>query len=119
MKQAKDMSNSELKVAAQNGNDEAQYILGYSYIVGDCITVDTQKGLEYFSDAASQGHAKALTELGCFLINGFTGMDGYSIPKDINQAYAHLSKAAETGHAYAAKRLQEIKEKHPDLSSAA
>ena len=45
--------------AAVLGNPEAQYMLGNIYFKGKITPKNTQKALQYFQDAADQGHSKS------------------------------------------------------------
>ena len=47
------------QIAAQLGNPDAQYSLGYMYANGDSVARDYAKGLFWYRKAAMQGHEKA------------------------------------------------------------
>lgn len=51
--------NEWLLKAAQNGNADAQYQLGYNILTGKGCQVEKQKGINWIVYAAQQGHAKA------------------------------------------------------------
>lgn len=62
----KDFKNAEkyLKIAADGGNANAQYVLGFMYKSGH-ITVDLPKAIEYLEKAKAQGHSFSAMELVC------------------------------------------------------
>ena len=87
----KNFRNAEkyLKIAADSGNAEAQYILGFMY-KGGHVTKDYAKAIEYFEKAKAHSHSFSALELS-FL---------YQQPGFINyqRAYECAKMAAEHGY---------------------
>ena len=85
--------------SAQQGYDEAQYVLGLYY--KDDLTdipnvnIDFAKSAEWFKKAAVQNHTGALFHLALLYRNG----DG--VPKDNIKSIKLCHKAAQQGHDYA------------------
>lgn len=82
--------------AAEQGEPNAQYLLGYEYIVqgGDEVTrEDTLEALGWWRKAAAQGVKGAQFYLGVFY------HDGNGVPKDYRAALEWFSKGAEQGDA--------------------
>ncbi|MBR5638613.1 MAG: SEL1-like repeat protein [Muribaculaceae bacterium] len=85
----------ELVNAAENGDSEAQNILGECYYLG--YGVDENKGaaIEWFEKAANQGYIDAQFSLGaCYY-------DGEGVSKNYEEAVKWLTKAANNGHVVA------------------
>ncbi len=80
---------------AEQGNADAQYILGVMYERGDGVPRDYVEAVRLYRLAAEQGHANAQTALGTMY---FTG-DG--VPQDDVEAVRLYRLAAEQGHANA------------------
>lgn len=76
--------------AAQQGNAEAQYILGTLYAKG--IKPDAEQAFHWFSSAAVLGNPKAMHNLAIALLNG----DG--VAKDKTSAVNWLVRAANLGY---------------------
>jgi hypothetical protein len=51
---------------ADEGNGEAQFILGTCYFYGRGVAQDTKRGITYWTEAATQGIAPAQTALGAY-----------------------------------------------------
>ena len=49
----------QLQQAAEQGDAEAQFILGSCYEAGDGVKQDKAEAVKWFRKAAEQGHAKA------------------------------------------------------------
>ena len=77
--------------AAQQGNAESQYDLGYHYYFGRHIAKDKEKAVEYFHKAAAQGHLEAQYKLG-HMYN-----IGLCVKQNKEKALEWFCKAAENG----------------------
>ncbi len=58
-----DLSLDELQQAAESGDPDAQYALGYLYFYGKTVTQNTQTGLNWIKRAAVQSQAQAIQAL--------------------------------------------------------
>jgi len=80
------------RMAADQGNAEGQYQVGYFYELGEGVTKDQTEALTWFHKAADQGNPKAQYELGvCYA-------RGWAVKEDDSEALKWLLKAAEQGH---------------------
>ncbi len=79
---------TKLKILANKGDIEAQYILGARYDYGKEVLQDHKKAVDWYTKAAQQGHAMAQTALGVCYANG----EGVS--QDYNVATQLFKKAA-------------------------
>lgn len=80
-----------VRKAAEQGNADAQELLGILYADGLGVSQDYQQAANWYQKAAEQGNAGAQEFLGMLYGNG----DG--VPKDLRQAAYWLRKAAEQG----------------------
>ena len=87
----------QLKARAEEGNAEAQFLLGWEYANGEVRNYKT--AAEWFRKAAEQGNAPAQRELGCMYY------DGDGVAQDFEQAVAWWKKAAEAGDCHAMGNL--------------
>ncbi|HHH44337.1 MAG TPA: sel1 repeat family protein [Gammaproteobacteria bacterium] len=78
--------------AAENGDIEAQYDVGYRYEKGRGVDSDDETAFEWYSKAADQGLDKAQYKVGCFYLKG------QGIDKSLADAEAWLNKAADQGY---------------------
>ena len=89
----------ETKKQAEQGDAEAQNILGFIYTSGafkdEGIPENDKEGLKYYTKAAEQGDAEAQISLGSMYYGGL------GIPKNDPEAFKWYTKAAEQGEAYA------------------
>ncbi len=85
--------------AAEQGDADAQYSLGFMYRKGEGVPKDAQHGAAWIKKAAEQRHAYAQYSL------GFMYKEGEGVSKDAQQAVAWFRKAAEQGHADAQNQL--------------
>jgi len=84
---------------ANDGDAWAQYILGYSHLLGLGISANPEMAVEYFSKAAKNGNAPAQCTLGaCYF-------DGTGVSKNCQEGALWFFKAAEQGLAKAQFRL--------------
>ena len=77
--------------AAEDGNAEAQLLLGNCYHEGDGVIQDSQMAFTLFKQASEQGLAAADLALSLCYATG----DG--VPEDENLAFHHMKKAADRG----------------------
>ena len=85
--------------AAEQGNANAQYNLGWCYRNGRGVTQDYNESVRWYRKAAEQGDADAQNDLGwCY-------ETGRGVTQDYNEAVRWYRKAAEQGHAYAQSNL--------------
>ncbi len=74
--------------AAEQGDAEAQYNLGFMYGYGKGVSQDYAEAVKWYRKAAEQGYAKAQLSLG--LAYGL----GQGVPQDLAQAHMWLNLAA-------------------------
>ena len=87
------------KVLAEQGDPQAQSLLGIMYDYGLGILEDDDEALKWYRKAADQGHADAQLSLaGVYEL-------GSILPKDDIEAVRWYRKAAEQGHAIAQSSL--------------
>jgi TPR repeat protein len=89
----------ELKLPADEGNPEAQFLLGVMYGMGLGVRQDYAESLMWFRNAARQGNANAQACLGVMYY------EGRGVKKDYTQAAHWYEKAAEQGNANAQNNL--------------
>ena len=90
----------ELKPVAEQGNIEAQFILGFMYESGEGVPEDDAKAAQWYEKAAQQGEPNAQNNLG--LLYAF----GKGVPKDLVQAYFWFDIAAENSQADFDKKMR-------------
>lgn len=61
---------SQNQILAYQGDAEAQYSLGLSYLYAYGVSQNYSKAVEWFQEAANQGHAEAQFVLGVIYGNG-------------------------------------------------
>lgn len=103
----KDMKKAFLliKGAADEGYDEAQYILSEFYINGIATSKNYARAVEYLQKAAKQGHPLATMQLADVLSLGEI------YPQDIKRAYILYNTAAGIGISGAAGKRDELETK--------
>lgn len=84
-----------LKKAAQQGDPDAQYRLGYLYEDGDGVAENSAEAVKWYREAAAQGNADAQFRLGLMY------EDGNGVAKKAEKADKWIRRAAEQGHAEA------------------
>ena len=90
---------AELKIAAENGDDEAQHRLALCYLYGDDIEQDDALAAEWFAKAAAQGNAYAQHDLAmCYYF-------GTGVARDYAKAFSWFAESAENGDIWAVYRL--------------
>lgn len=87
-----DEALAPLTEAAQAGNAEAQFCLGYMYLFGKGVAPNEAKAFELFQKSADQGNADAQCNL------GFIYYLGKVVPQSKNRAFEMFKKAAEQGN---------------------
>jgi hypothetical protein len=85
--------------AAEQGDADAQFRLGYMYEVGDGVPEDDTEATKWWFKAAEQGHVEAQSKL------GFMYDLGRGVPEDHTEAVKWYRKAAEQGDADAQEFL--------------
>jgi len=80
------------RLAAERGHDDAQYNLGFMYILGEGTQADVKEGLRWLHLSAMQGNWCARHLLADLHSNGY-----YGVPKSIEEAkrWDHLQLVAE------------------------
>ena len=88
-------SSEDIRTAAENGDQEAQYNMGLKYADGKGVPQNYAEAVKWIRRAAEQGHAEAQNTLGVM----------YRIGEGVKQNFADAArwylKAAEQGHAKA------------------
>lgn len=93
-----------IKLAAENNNSEAQYILGLIYYNGDDnIEQNKHEAKKWFQLSGDNGHAEALYSLGIMYFEGEGGFE-----KDEQMAASLWRLAAEKGHTDAQYKIGEL-----------
>lgn len=96
---AVDSQNSTLSSAARQGDAEAQYYLGWKYLLGDGVPQDYKQAEDWLRKASAQGMGKAHHALGQMYDRGL------GVNQDYKQAVTWYRKAAEQGVAPAQNDL--------------
>ena len=98
---AKDLSEAArlYKLAAKQGNANAQANLGFCYYSGEGVVEDLSKAVELSTLAANQGHAAAQSNL------GFCYYSGEGVVKDLSKTVEFYTLAANQGNASAQSNL--------------
>ena len=91
-----------LKVAAEQGDADAQYNLGHMYDTGEGIPKNPAEAVRWYRMAAEQGLADAQNNLGRMYDTG------EGVPEDYVQAYAWYNIAAAQGNETAKENLEII-----------
>ncbi len=88
-----------MKAAADAGNPDAQFDLGYAYLFGEGVGRDDTEAVYWFFLSAEQDHMYAQYFLGALL------EEGRGISQNSRRAAQYFNAAAEQGHAYAQYEL--------------
>ena len=83
------------RFAAEQGNADAQALLGDMYYTGQGVSQDYQEAVKWYRLAAEQGVAQPQYNLGLMYNNG------QGVPQDYQEAVRWYHLAAEQGHANA------------------
>ena len=78
--------------AAETGNAEAQFDIGYAYYTGEGTERDYTTAAMWFKRSAKQKFAKALYNL------AYCYMNGRGVPRDYDKATSHQGRKAEKGN---------------------
>lgn len=78
--------------AAETGNAEAQFDVGYAYYTGEGTQRDYTSAAMWFKRSAKQKFAKALYNL------AYCYMNGRGVPRNYDKAYSLLVESAETNY---------------------
>ncbi|WP_319585718.1 tetratricopeptide repeat protein [uncultured Desulfobulbus sp.] len=89
------LSFYEVLEKAEQGNAQAEYLLGRRYYFGEGVTQDREKAAQWHTKAADQGHATAQYVLGLLYSTG----DG--VHQDKKKAVGWITRAAGQGLAEA------------------
>ena len=95
----------EFRQTAEQGDAEAQYILGFMYNIGGGVPEDDTEAVKWFRKSAEQGNAKAQYNLGMMYYYG-TG-----VPEDYVESYMWLNLSAARGTKEAMQNKEVISEK--------
>jgi uncharacterized protein len=99
------------RLAAERGHDDAQYNVGFMYILGDGAEANLDEGLRWIHRAAMQGNWNARHLLADLYRNGY-----YGVPKSIEQAkrWEFLESVAEIKRRRRPRRirLNELRESY-------
>ena len=90
-----DTDLATLRRLADQGNPEAQYVLGDRFQYGKGVQPDSTRAVAWYQKAADQGLADGQVSLGIMYELGL------GVPQDYAQAAAWNRKAADQGHALA------------------
>lgn len=82
---------SEWRPLAEQGNAEAQNMLGYMYRYGQGVTQDFELARQWYRRAADRGNAMAQNNLGALY------RQGLGVPQDYQEAFRWFLRAAEQG----------------------
>ena len=91
-----------LQAAANNGDANAQFQLGFLYNSGQGVPQDAAQAAAWYLKAADQGDANAQFNLGVLYVQG------QGVPQDYAQAAAWFRKAADQGVAAAQNNLGDM-----------
>ena len=94
-----DMDVATLRRLANQGNPEAQYVLGDRYQYGKGVKPDNTQAVAWYQKAADQGLADGQAGLAIMYELGL------GVPKDSAQAVAWFQKSADQGDARAQRNL--------------
>ncbi len=89
----------QLKIKAEKGEPDAQFLLGVCYNTGGGVTKDPMEAVKWFRKAAERGSAEAQHALACCYY------EGNGVSKDTGEAVRWFRKAAEQGYAEAQVNL--------------
>ena len=90
------------RLAAENGDAEAQNNMGVMYEKGRAVPQNDKEALKWFRLAAEQGLAEAQNDL------GYMYKEGQGVTQDYKEALKWYRLAAEQGHAEARKKIKRL-----------
>jgi len=85
-------SDKWLRIAANNGNAQAQDMVGDVYYYGMGVTKNLQESAKWYLKSAEQGHSDAQFKI------ALAYLDGEGIPQNNSQGLLWLRKAADNNH---------------------
>jgi TPR repeat protein len=100
------MVNNELVAimkAAESGDPEAQYKLGFAYDKGKGVDRNAEKSVYWLTKAAEQGHVTSQVRLGVIYFRG------EEVPIDPVKMVYWFTKAAEQGDETAKDNLRQLR----------
>ncbi|HNP29457.1 MAG TPA: tetratricopeptide repeat protein [Nitrospirales bacterium] len=83
---------TEWRPLAEEGNAEAQNMLGYMYRYGQGVPQDFEQARQWYRRAADLGNARAQNNLGAMY------RQGLGVPQDYQEAFRWFLRAAEQGN---------------------
>jgi hypothetical protein len=89
-----------IRTAANNGNADAQFILGRAYHMGDGISIDYNMAIYWYTKSAEQQNAAAECNL------GYIYHDEKGVPRDRSKARDWFTRAAQHGDTDAKRMLR-------------
>ena len=98
--QDKERSANLLQVAADCGNNIAQFIVGGNYETGYFVPMDINKAIYYYTESAKQDNSDSQYKLGRLLVNGALGA-----PVDQETAVKLFERASQHGDYEAMEEL--------------
>ena len=88
----KDWDIDDCRVKAEQGNDQAQYVLGQMYAIGKQVPQDYKESLKWHKLAAEQGNVEYQHILGVMYHKG------QGVPQNFKEAVKWYRKSAEQGY---------------------
>ena len=101
-KRSKGLQNeiaTKIRMAADQGDADAQYRMGHRYAIGDGAEINLVESLKWYRQAAENGQVEAQYRL------GFIYEQGRGVPVDYVEAARWWRRAADQGHAGAQYNL--------------
>ena len=90
---------AQIQIRAQQGDSDAQYLLGLMYLSGRFVAMDATVGVQWMLAAAEQGHAKAQQTVADL------SFEGQLIKRDLSRAEHWYLVQSEQGNRWAHFRL--------------
>lgn len=82
-----------LEQRAKEGNPDAMYVLGHSYVTGFGVRQDTATGMQWLQSAAERGSAAAQYRYGRYLMEG-----NYGLAANESQGLGWINESAKQGY---------------------
>jgi len=96
---SRDAEGEVLRLAAEQGDADAQHRLGQAYQTGNSLEQDVETAIMWYRLAAEQGHAPAQNDMGNAYANGM------GVAEDYGEAVRWFRLAAEVGYPVAQTNL--------------
>ncbi len=90
------------RIAAEAGNSEAQYHLGYCYLTGQGVRVDEQLAVKWFRKSSDQGDSRSEFHLGSCYENG------WGVALNLGEAKKYYQTALQQGFIGAENALKRL-----------